>query len=279
MSDANATVPLAPLAETPRRHGAGRAVLITVLVVAVLVAGAAVVAELWARGRVSDLVGDKVRQVFSLPDSHPVSVEVHGFSVILQALSGTINSATVSVDNVGVGDLSGDLVLNATGIPVDTDLPVENVDATVSVGEDNIQRLSGLLTAAVVNNVRFAEPEILIGTEFSTPTMEFFGIKVPGITASAGVGVEPYASDGWLGFTPSSIEIGGQQTTAEDLKKQFGSIAENLLQTRSFCVASVLPAAISLDSAEVSGNELLIKLSAENQVLSRAALSERGSCS
>lgn len=233
-----------------------------------LLVGGLVVLDAWARQQVADYVTDTVREVLSLESDQPVAVEIGGTSVIAQVVTGSLERVDVGVDNVTIGELTGGVSLRADGVPVDMSKPVDRVQIEFRVGERSIQSIAHALSATAIDSVELVDDEIQFGTELSV-----FGVRF-----TVGVGVEPFASNGEIGFVPSSVEIAGTRSSAESLVQRFGSPAEQLLQTRSICVARWLPESLGVEDVEVRGDELVLTIGATRAFFDEASLAILGSC-
>jgi hypothetical protein len=252
----------------PAKRLKKRTVIATILVSVVVVLLALWAVDTWARQQVANYVGDKVRELLSLESSEPVNVEIAGVSIIAQVLTGELEQVNVDVDDVTIGDFTGGVELRAEGIPVDLKKPVDSVQIELTVGEQSIQQIAHVLSAAAIDEVTIVEPEIQFSSEFS----------IFGFSLDVGVGIEPYAKDGEIGFTPTSVILNGERSSAAELSEQFGSFAADLLQTRTVCVAKWLPEALTLDDVEVRDDELIITIGADKAILDEAALSTLGAC-
>lgn len=259
------------------RRRAVKALTITLSVLVVLAAGV-VILDNWARAQVADFVVTKIQQAFSLDADQPVTVSVAGFSVLGQLATGALDEVSAEVENVAVGDLRGAVSITLTDVPIDELKPVGQLRAEFRMTESSVAALITTLSAATVNSVVLAEPEIQLGSEFTTPSFTLFGVTVPSIPIVLAVGLEPYAEAGMLGFTPTNVEVNGVSSTVEELVAQYGALAESALQPQSLCVAGWLPEAFTVDQVMVRGDELVVSLSADEQVLSGEAFSTLGSC-
>lgn len=255
-------------AASARKRPRKRTIIATVLASLAVVVVALWAVDTWARQQLADYVTDKVQEVLSLESGEPVDVEIAGFSVIAQVLTGSLDQVDVGVDDVAIGDFTGGVELRATGIPIDLSKPVDSVQIEFTVSEKSIQKIASLLSAAAIDKVELVDSEIQFASQFSV-----FGFPV-----NVGVGIEPYAEDGQIGFTPSSISLNGVRTSASDLSDRYGSFAATLLQTRSICVARWLPEALTVNDVVVSGDDLVITIGADRAVLDQAGLQTLGSC-
>ena len=233
-----------------------------------LVVAAYVVAEILIRDYATDRVKTQVSQGLALESKDDVDVAFGG-SMVLQAIRGVIGQADVTVDDATFGPLTGDLDIRAEGIPLDSTQPVEQLDITMTVTEENVGELTDYLTGLEVSDIVLAEPEILVDTEFS-----LFALAVP-----VRLGLEPEAVDGALGFTASSIEVASRRLTADELRaSEFGGVAQPLLEQQEVCIAEYLPEALELQDVDVVGDELEADFSGTSVTLSEAELTAVGTC-
>ena len=245
-----------------------RTVVATVLATVGVIFGALWGLDAWARQQVADYVTEKVQQVLSLDSDEPVSVEIAGVSVIAQIITGSFEQVDVGVDDVTLGDFTGGVTMRAEGIPIDMSRPVDRVQIEFSVNERSIQKIAHLLSATSIDTVELVDPEIQFASEFTV-----FGFSV-----DVGVGIEPFAKDGEIGFTPTSLELNGVRTSASALSERYGSIASSLLQTRTICVARWLPEALTVDDVAVRDDDLVITIGADKAIFDDASLRSLGTC-
>ena len=257
-----------PAGGKPRKRLKKRTVVATVLASVGVVLGALWGVDTWARQQVADYVTEKVQEVLSLDSDEPVTVEIAGVSVIAQVLTGSLEQVDVGVDDVTIGEFTGGVELRAEGIPVDLSRPVDRVQIEFTVNEKSIQKIAHVLSATAIDEVELVEPEIQFASEF----------KVFGFRIDVGVGIEPFAEDGEIGFTPTTITLNGVSTSAEALKNKYGSVASSLLQTRSICVARWLPVALTVDDVAVRDDDLVITIGADKAIFDDASLRQLGSC-
>ena len=250
----------------PRKRRRAPIVIGVIVAVLILLVVAFVLVDNWARQQVSDLVTDKVHEV--LDSDQPVDVTVVGVSVLAQAITGSLDRVDVSVDNVTIGELTGDVTLVATSIPIDLSKPVKNVDISFTTDEASVQSLVDLASDSSIGAVELVDGEIRFGSEF-----EVFGFPI-----TIGVAVVPEAEDGQIAFTPSSVEVNGATLTAEDVESNFGSLADGLLEKRTVCIADRLPAPLVLTDLQVTDSTIVLSLTAKNVVLDEASLSQLGTC-
>jgi hypothetical protein len=255
-------------AATPKKKHSKRTAIGAILGSVAVVLGALWGVDAWARQQVADHVAEKVQQVLSLGSDQAVRVRVGGFSVIAQVLAGSFDELGVDVDSVQMGDLTGGVTLTAKGVPIDLSKPVGSVQIEFRVSEKNLQAVAQLLSATAIDKVELVGPEVRFTSELT-----LFGFPL-----NLGVGVEPFADHGQIGFTPTSLELNGSRTSAADLVGTFGAAANAVLQTRSFCVARWLPAALNLDEVVVRDKELVVTIGAKKAIFDDASVRTLGTC-
>ena len=257
--------------ETSPPNRRRRRIIIAVGVVLALLgalAAAAVVGESIARQQGALLVAEEVRAAFDLEPEHPVEVSFSGFSVLAQAATGELDGVTVDVPELPIGELRGDLEIIAAGVPLDLEQPTERLQAVYRVAEDDLAGLSGFLAGTIVGDITLDDREIRFETAF-----EIFGAEF-----ALAVGVQPSVEEGRLAFTPTSLEFNGQSIDVASLRAQFGAVVDPLLQSRDFCVAEQLPAALALTAVQVGDEQLVVVFTAEETALGGPGFAERGSC-
>ncbi len=227
-----------------------------------------VVAEILIRNYATDRVRTEVARGLALESESDVGVGFAG-SMVLQALLGSISRADVTVDDATFGPLTGDLDIQARGVPIDSSQPVDEIDLSMKVTEENVGELTDYLTGVEVMDIALAEPEIVVESELS-----LLGVAIP-----VQLGLEPAAVDGQLGFTPSSIEVAERRLTADELRQsEFGGVAQPLLDQRQVCIAEYLPESLTLQDVQVDGDELVADFQARSVVLSEEEFSTVGTC-
>ena len=241
------------------------AIVLVVLIVGFFVADAA------AKQYVTDRIRAQLVSSLGLPSSTGVGVDLGSGSILLQALSGKIDTVDVTVPKLSFGELVGAATIHATKVPIDTSKPLGTLSVTYSVDEKHVTALAANLSGLGLDTVTLAAPEIV-----STTTFTILGAKIP-----IGLGLEPSAAKGQLVFTPSSIRVAGQSFNATALRRSpvFGGLAKLLLEQQPFCVAQYLPSALTLRSAKVVGHRLVAGFTADGVALSGSGFSTNGSCS
>ena len=240
------------------------AVVLVVLIVGFFVANAAVTS--YAQNEIKQ----KVIAALGVDPKTDVDVKLGGGSVLLQALSGKLKTVDVTIPKLAFGDLVGSATLNATEVPLDQNQPLQKLAITYSVSEKDVRVLASDLSGAKLDTITLEKPEIVAKT-----TLSVFGFGIP-----VGLGLTPSASKGQLVFTPTTILVSGQKFTSKQLiaTPGLGSLARDLLQQQSFCVAQYLPKALEVTSVKVVAHQLVLKISGDGAALGGSAFSTKGSC-
>jgi hypothetical protein len=256
----------APLVEVaPRRRRVWPWVLLGVVV---LLALAAVAADALVRGIAEKAIAQELGSALEVPADTDVEVRIGGGSVLLQALGGSLDRVDVAVDDLTLGTLTGDLRLVAEGVPFDAASPTRELRVRYAIPESALAALTPEIAGVTIDDVALDGQEVVASG----------GATVFGAALELGLGLTPSAVDGELAFEPTSIRIGGDRLTAEQLRANpiFGGLADTLLQPRRVCVADQLPAALTVTGLEVAGSELVATLEASDAALGR--LADNGTC-
>ncbi len=243
--------------------------LIALIVVGVLVVLAVVglvIAESLAKDYAREYVRARLVEVLQLPADADVQVELGGGSIILQALSGRVDSVDADVPQVSFGALTGSVRLRAEGVPLDAAEPVDVLRVEFATGAETFAALSGGDPAPTYV---FEDGRVALSSEF-----DLFGATIP-----IGVSLEPSAADGSLVLTPTSLTIGTQTFEAGSEDGSFlGQIASALLQPRILCIAGSVPQALVLTDAGIADAELVLAFQGDGAALGGAGLSTPGTC-
>ncbi|MCY7413106.1 MAG: LmeA family phospholipid-binding protein [Salinibacterium sp.] len=244
--------------------------LIALIILVVLAVIAFFVAESFVRPYAENLVREQIVQVLPIEPSTPVEVTIGPGSVILQALSGTINRVDIEVTEFALGPVSGQASISAVGVPLDGTRPVEKLGITVTVTEDNVRKLAGFLSGLDLKTIELQDGVIQIGTDLSL----LF------VTLPVAVDLLPGAGEGGISFSPQTIYLGDDKISVADLQANplFSSIAGALLASRTFCVADQLPTALRIEDVEVVGAQLVIDINGDGTPLAGPSLSTVGVC-
>ena len=259
--------PTAPPAPRKRRRW------IVVLVGVVLLAGGLVAglfaADALAKDFARDYMRDRIIAVLGLDADAEVDVRLQG-SMLLQALAGRLNVVDVSVPELAFGELAGSAEVHAEDIPFDQNAPVGVLRITFSIAEADLAPLADNLSGLELESIELEAPEIVVATTFV-----LFGFELP-----IGMGLEPSAVEGALTFTPTSVRVGDDSFSADELRDDplLGLLAQSLLRQQSLCVDEFLPTALEVTDVDVRGALLVLGISGDGTALGGSGLTTLGSC-
>ena len=240
--------------------------LVIVIVVAII---GLLVAESYARATAEQYVRDQVRTVFALPEDQDVDVSIGPGSVLLQAVRGSIDSIEVGVAAVTFGELTGDVALTATDVPLDSAAPLSALDVSFSIAEDDLQSLTGFLDDINLTSVQLVGDEVEVGSSF----------ELIGFTFPVTVLLAPTIVDGQLSLDPSTIAIDGNDISVQDLRDSLlGGFAGEILAARSICVAEYIPAALTVTDVAIADDRLVLDLASRDIALGDPAFTTPGTC-
>jgi hypothetical protein len=258
---------VAPVARRRRRWPLVAGIVVVVLI-AVLVVG-----DFIARGFAERLIADKARSALNLSSATPLDVTVGGGPVLLQLAGGQLDDVRIDAPGLRIGDLSGDAVLTVHGVPLDQSQPIDTADLRFSTDEKGLSSLISGLSKGQDLPVTISAVTIEKGSVQLATKVPVFGATIP-----AAIAVAPGATSGQLTLTPTSFSISGATFTPADVSKNLGSLGTELAQTRTICVANQLPKGFRLDSLRVSGDDLVLGVTAKSVVLGAELFHSTGSC-
>lgn len=264
--DTRPTLPLPDWdhAEAPRRRVWPWIVAFGIVLVLAVVAWFA--ADAIARQIVTGVVRDQVRSQLALPASQPIDVEIAGF-VIPQLIGGTLDELTVASEDVEVGQFVGDVSVTAQGVPI-TGGALGGATATVTLDEGQLRGLFSTIEGFPAETLGIDAPEVTMSMQ-----LQLFGVGVP-----VGVALAPSAVDGDIVLTPASLQVAGAEVGADDLRSQFGQVADLVLRDWTVCVAQHLPAGVTLTDVAVDGEVLVADFAVDGRITTDPALQATGTC-
>ena len=264
------TVEFIEVAPVKRRRRRWPIVLAAVVVVLVALV---VVADFAARGFAEKLIAEKARSALNVSESTPLDVKVGGGPVLLQLAGGKLDDVRIDAPGLSVGDLSGDAVLTVHGVPLDQSKPLDTADLRFSTDQKGLTSLISGLTKSQDLPVTISAVTIEKGSVQLATEVPVFGAKIP-----AAIAVAPGAKGGELTLTPTSFSISGATFSPADVSKNLGALGTELAQTRTICVANQLPKGFRLESLRVSGNDLILGVTARSVILGSELFHSKGSC-
>nr|WP_246301404.1 DUF2993 domain-containing protein [Microbacterium immunditiarum] len=241
--------------------------IVTILVVIGLAVAAFFVAEAIVRDLVAKTIRDQITTRTGI-DASNAEVEVPGL-MLPQLASGTFDSLTISGEDVVFRSFSGDILVEAHGVPVRGDGDLTDATATVTLDEQQLQTLMSGVQGFPADSIGLAAPNVTVATELS-----LFGGTFP-----VGVALTPSAEQAQLVLSPAEFEIAGSAVSADRLRDQFGVLADVLLRDWHVCVADRLPAGVTLSEVGVDGATLVAGFDIAPGIVRDTALQSPGTCS
>lgn len=257
---------------------------LAIVAAAVLLLGV-IVAVAWSlfgdrfiRAQVEQRIRDEVLALQAVPDDAEVEVEVVGGEIVPQLMAGTLERVRIEVSELRAGEFAGSVVVQAAGVPLESGLPIDEVEVSLDVPTAVIEeRVRGSLSL-VVEDVEF-----LSGTLVRLSTT----LRAPFLEVPASVTLELSARDGeTIGLQPTDVGLGEQHMDPRAVLDVpvVGALAAPLLEPIPLCVADLVPAGFSLEAISSplppsSGPaSTRVTLSARDLVPADAALSGTGTC-
>jgi len=239
--------------------------LVLAVVVVLLVIGV-VVADLVVREATRARVAALLQQSIAL-DVEP-EVEIGGFSVLAQLLSGRLDSVVARVDDARIGQVEASVRVQARGVPVDGAGELDAATAELVVSPEEVRRLVTESAPGAVGSVELADDAVRLSSELNV-----LGLRVP-----LALTVEPSLDGSTLVLRPTTIEAGGLSYTAEQAEEQFGPVAEGVTSGVRVCLADRIPAGISPTAIDVSAEGLRVTADIDRRILADPALAAPGTC-
>lgn len=241
--------------------------IVALIVVVALGIAAWFVAESIARNVVTQTIRDEVIAQLSLPADQQVDVVVTG-AVLPQLIRGSLDDVTVSSDDVAFDAFVGDVTVHAQDIAIRGDATAGEASATVVLDEEQLRTLLSTVENFPTDALGLAEPNVTMATELS-----LFGIGLP-----IGVALTPSAMDGDIVLRPATLQLAGNEISADSLRDQFGGVADAVLRDWTICIAQYLPAGVELSNIAVTGDQVTADFAVDGAIVSDTSLQETGTC-
>jgi len=224
------------------------------------------IAEWAARTFVTSTIQGEVANRLSLAPED-VDVTVEG-SVLPQLIGGSLDDVTVSSEDVPLSQsVTGDVTVHATDVPLRGG-SAGAATATASFDEEQLRALLSTVEGLPAETVSLADPDVAMSIE----------LNVLGLAIPIGVALSPSAVDGDIVLTPASLDLAGNEISADDLRSRFGRIADAVLRDWTVCVAEYLPAGVALTDVAVEGGMVVADLDIDGAIIDDPALQALGTC-
>lgn len=268
MSDSSATVPLDPAPTAvyvqPKKKHRWPWVLLVVLLV---LGGAAVGGEFWARSSVENTVRSQAITALGLPQDQQIAVETQGL-VLPQVIGGTLTSLAASSENVTLGPITGNVSANATDVPIRGGEPVGSIDGTIVIAQDELLKL--LKDENIpLDNVVVQDGQITGEGDFN-----LMGLTVP-VSVTLGLSVD----NGTVMVTPISAKAGGVTLDGDKLRDALGGLGGDLLGPYPVCIAQYLPKAVTVTGVALGDGNATVDIAVDGNITTDPSLADPGVCS
>ena len=253
-------------APPPRRKRRLWPWIVSLGVVLVLFGGAAFAGEWLARDLVERGVRGALASELGVPTDQ-AEVQVEGF-VIPQLISGRFDEVRIEAQDVSLQGFTGDVAVTARGVPLRADGPLNSAEASVTLDQEQMRALMAGVEGFPEESLGLSGADVTI-----TVGLNVFGVAVP-----IGVGLTPSAAGGALVLTPASFSVAGASADAQGLRNQFGAIADAVLQPWQVCIASSLPAGLTLTDVAVVDQRIVANFDIASGILVDSTLRDPGVC-
>ncbi|WP_240424036.1 DUF2993 domain-containing protein [Microbacterium halotolerans] len=251
----------------PRRRGRW---ILPLVIVLVLLTAAFAVAEWISRMVLTSAVDAAVMQAGVDVDG-PTEVVVPGL-LLPQVVTGSVGEVTVSVVDASFEGISADVEITAHDVSV-LGRTAESIDLVAVTDADGVHVL--FEQAAGEWEALGEAPDVVVDEPFVTLSAEvsFLGAAVP-----LSFDVRPSAEDGGLLLEPDAVRVAGAEIGEEALA-QLPPVAASMLSAPiPVCVAGSLPTGATLTGIDVSGDEVVLSLDVDGEILVTPSLRARGYC-
>lgn len=236
--------------------------MIVLISLVVLAAILAVIADVVARNYAEDRAAKEIEASLPAGSSGQVDVTIHGLSVILQALRGSLDDVTLTSSNLVVKEVPVTFTADLADVPLKAGGTTGEVEAQISVTEkalNETKAVAGLGGSVSLGSGDFAFDK----------TLTFLGQSV-----TAQITAEPKLSgDGSrLTVVPQSATVNGAALPGY-LEPVLSKVAPVV------CIAGYVPAKAEVTKLSIAPSRLTIDLHSDGLPLSKSGLTGTGSCS
>lgn len=237
---------------------------VTLVVVAGVVFGGAVLANNLVRGIAEEAVASKLTSSAAANFPNGADVTIGGQWPLFNYLGGTLESVSIDAPEAVFRDVPVALNLAATGVNTDLAKPVDSVDLTVALNQDGV---NAFVPAPGPNAaLQLGDGDV----RYSVVQQGPFGLSI-GATITA----QPTVAGTTLTLAPTAAEI---TTPLGNLNAQ--PIIDAILQSKpvDVCLADKLPVGTELTGLTVTPSTMTLTATGKNLILDAALLRKTGTC-
>jgi hypothetical protein len=233
--------------------------ILVFLVIVFFVADA--ILRAYAEGQVAEQIQNELPKDVKADD---LKVDITGFSVIAQYLSGSLDEVTLTAKEAEVNGVPVAAAIVGRGIPVDLSKPVERIHGSMTLSQDAANQL--IKIPGSTSTITFGT-----GSLGYSGSVEAFGLPIAFTTK-----VSPQANGKTILLTPTSVKIDGGPAQVD-----LSSIVSQLLGNKPYplCVASYLPSGVTVTDVTVRKGSATIAVSAHDIVLDEKTFDSHDTCS
>lgn len=249
---------------TAKRRRGFTVFMFVLIIVVVLLAILAVVAEVAARSYAEGRAGKEIESSLPKGTTGTVGVKIHGFSVILQALNGSLDDVTLTSNDLVVGKVPLTFKADVTRIPLNLGGTTGPIDATIAIDQTALN--ASPLLADAPGDITLGR-----GTFAYKSTIDILGLRVD-YALTAKPTVDPTGTK--LQLAPTNVAITSTNSSI-DVSSLLAYLKTN---PTSVCVAQSLPKGVTLTKIGVVPDRVTLDLHSTGLPLSESGLSTKGSC-
>ena len=236
----------------------GPVVVLTVLIG--LVVAAFFVAEKLARDAAGGVISRPIQS--ALESTSKVHVDLGPGLFLVQAAGGRLDAVTISTEGLPVGEGTASLVLDTVGLPLDMGGTVDSVHATLSLDAVAMQSV-----VPAGSTVAFAGGQFVVSSQ----------ADLGGVATPVDLTITPTATEGLVTLEVTEVAVNGAVVSLDDVRNgAYGPSAAALVAPAPLCVNPYLPAALTLSSAKVVGQNLVLGF--DGKAVKLGSLSTKGTC-
>jgi hypothetical protein len=238
-------------------------ILLWILVPIIALIALFFIADGIARAYAQDRVASEIEKSLPSNVSGKVSVNIGGFSVIQQYLSGSFDRVELDAPQLTVQKVPISASVVATGVPADFRKPVAAIDGTLGVSQDALNKLISI-------------PGVTGDLTLRKSVLNYDGTAdILGLPIGYQVSVRPEAAGKTVLLQPVDAQV-----TAGSGAIDLSTLVKALTDRGPIpvCVAQYLPDGVGVNEIAVTPGHATVKLDAANFVLSEGTLRSKGSC-
>ncbi|MET0990587.1 MAG: DUF2993 domain-containing protein [Glaciihabitans sp.] len=219
-----------------------------------LIVGATLGADNLARDAVGGLISSKVASTLETKTDPEVDLGEGLF--ISQAIGGEIDHVVIDVDAATFGGLTGNLVIDATGVPTTPSDPTKNLGISYTLDEASAASFASRFKPNSKSVVTFGNDEVIVASK----------VKAAGKNRLFTVTFTPSVVEGALVLTAKSVALGDDKpvTPEKFLDSRYAKAGAEIVDERTVCVASNLPETLILTGVSVAPDGLTLAAKGEN---------------